>query len=89
MCGLTLAAQYLAQNMHLQHPRPVRIDVLKPMRLGLSVFDKLCLLQVAGVAAAVKCIVGNLIFLDEIAFCSIKMSTTNLKGWMLSYCQKL
>ena len=37
----------------------------------------------------VKCIVGNLIFLDEIAFCSIKMSTTNLKGWMLSYCQKL
>ena len=45
--------------------------------------------QVARVAAAVKCIVGNLIFLDEIAFCSIKMSTTNLKGWMLSYCQKL
>ena len=45
--------------------------------------------KVAGVAMMVKCIVGNLIFLDEIAFCSIKMSTTNLKGWMLSYCQKL
>ena len=28
--------------------------------------------QVAGMAATVKCIVGNLIFLDEIAFCSIK-----------------
>ena len=36
--------------------------------------------QVAGVAAVVKCIVGNLIFLDEIAFCSIKMPTTYLKG---------